>query len=86
MSLLDAFKSHKQPLELVFPGKGPFDTHSQRMDSFVEETFASALGRLAVAGILWDVGDHAGIENAFAVVCGIKTPIEVTVNSCSRPS
>src|SRR2546428_12632444 len=81
MPLLDAFKSQKQPLELVFPGKGPFDTHPQRMDGFVEEAFASALGRLSVAGILWDVGDHAGIENAFAVVCGIKATIEVKVGA-----
>src|SRR2546428_5730707 len=58
MPLLDAFKSQKQPLELVFPGKGPFDTHPQRMDGFVEEAFASALGRLSVAGILGDVGDQ----------------------------
>jgi hypothetical protein len=31
MPRLDAFKSQKQPLALVFPGKGPFDTHPQRM-------------------------------------------------------
>ncbi len=34
--LLDAFKSEQQPLELIFPGKGPFDTHPQRMDRFIE--------------------------------------------------
>jgi len=28
MSLLDAFKSEQQPLELVFPRKGPLDTHA----------------------------------------------------------
>ena len=43
MPLLDAFKSQKQPLELVFPGKGPFDTHPQRMDGGVEEAFAQFL-------------------------------------------
>src|SRR5438132_13221836 len=81
MPLLDAFKAQQPPLELVFPGKGPFDTHPQGMDGFVEEAFASALDRLSVAGILWDVGDHAGIENALAVVCGIKAAIEVKVGA-----
>ena len=79
--LLDAFKSEQQSFELIFPREGPFDTHPQRMNGFVEEAFASALGRLAVAGILWDVGDHAGIENALAVVCGIKAAIEVKVGA-----
>jgi hypothetical protein len=45
MPLLDAFKSQKQPLEPVFPGKGPFDTHPQHMNGFVEEALASALRR-----------------------------------------
>ena len=58
MPLLDAFKSQQHALELIFPGKGPFDTHPQRMDGFVEEAFASALGRLSVARILFDVGDQ----------------------------
>ena len=58
MPLLDAFKSQKEPLALVFPGKGPFDTHPQRMDGFVEEAFASALRGLAVARMLFDVGDQ----------------------------
>ena len=49
MSVLEAFKAEQQPLELVFPGKGPFDPHPQRMDGGVEEAFASAFGRLAVA-------------------------------------
>src|SRR2546427_507632 len=64
VSLLDAFKSEQQPLELVFPRKGPFDTHSQGMDGFIEEPLASALGGFAIAGILCDVGDHPRIENA----------------------
>src|SRR6266852_8505059 len=48
--LLDAFKSEQESLELVFPRKGPFDTHPQRMDGFVEQPLAPALGRLAVEG------------------------------------
>ena len=49
------------------------------MEGGVEEPLAAALGRLAVAGILGDVWDHAGIENALPIVRGIKAPIEVEV-------
>jgi hypothetical protein len=64
VSLLDAFKAEQQPLELICPGRGSFDPHPQRMDGAVEEAFASTLGRLAVARILCDVGNQAGIEDA----------------------
>jgi hypothetical protein len=60
--LLEAFKAEQQALKLIFPGKGPFDPHPQCMDGGGEEAFAAALGALAVAGILWDVGNQAGIE------------------------
>src|SRR5215467_10762213 len=60
--LLDTFKSEQQPLELIFPRKGPLDTHPQGMDDGVEEALAPTLGALAVTGILFDVGDQAGIE------------------------
>jgi hypothetical protein len=77
VSLLDAFKAEQQPLELVFLGKGPFDPHPQRMDGWVEEAFASTLGRLAVARIFLDVGDEARIENVLAIAGGIKATIKV---------
>jgi len=79
--LLDAFKSEQQSLELIFPGKGPFDPHPQSMDGFVEEAFASALDSLPVARILFDIGDQARIENAFPIVCGIKATIEVEIRA-----
>jgi hypothetical protein len=47
------------------------------MDGFVEQPLAPALGALAVARILLNVGDHAGIENALAMVSGVKAAIEV---------
>jgi hypothetical protein len=47
----------------------------------VKETFAAALGALAVAGILRDVGDHAGIANALPIVGGIKAAIEVEISA-----
>jgi hypothetical protein len=78
--LLDTFKAEQQPLERILPGKGPLDTHSQRMDGFVEEAFASALGVLVVPGILFDVGDHARIENALAIRSGVKAAIEIDIS------
>src|SRR6266851_3314700 len=75
--LLDAFKSEQESLELVFPRKGPFDPHPQRMDGFVEQPLAPALGRLAVAGMLLDVGDHARMENTLPIVRRIKATIKV---------
>jgi hypothetical protein len=47
------------------------------MDRVVEEAFASTFRGLAVAGILFDIGDQAGIENALAIVRGIKATIKV---------
>ena len=58
MPPLDTFKSDQQSFELIFPGKGPFDTHAQRMHRGIEEPLASALGALAVARILGDVGNQ----------------------------
>src|SRR2546425_371796 len=52
------------------------------MDGFVEEAFASTLGSLSVARILFDVGDQAGIEHALPIVRGIKAAIKVEVPSC----
>jgi hypothetical protein len=49
------------------------------MDGSVEQPFASALGALAIAGILGDVGEQACIEYTFAVVGGIKAAIEVDI-------
>ena len=57
------FKAEQQPLELIFPRKGPLDTHPQGMDGGVEEPLAPALG----AGVLFDVGDHTRIKNARAM-------------------
>ncbi len=81
MLLLNAFKAEQQSLELIFPGKGALHAHPQRMDGFVEEAFASAFRGLAVAGILFDIGDQAGIENALAIVRGIKAPIKVELGT-----
>ena len=51
------------------------------MDHCIEEAFASALGVLAITRIFFDVGGHAGVENAFAIVRGIKATIEVEIGA-----
>jgi hypothetical protein len=51
------------------------------MDGSVEQSLAPALGRRAVARILFDVGDHPGIENALSILCGIKAPIGIKVGA-----
>ena len=51
------------------------------MDYCIEEAFASALGVLAITRILFDVRDHTGVENAFAIVRGIKAAIEVEIGA-----
>ena len=38
------------------------------MEGRVEQPLAPALGALAVARILWDVGDQARIEDALPIV------------------
>jgi hypothetical protein len=81
VSLLHVFKTKPPPLELVLPRKGPIDASPQSMDGGIEEPFAPSLGALAVAGILCDVGDHARIENARAIVRGIKASVEIQIGS-----
>ena len=50
------------------------------MDGFIEEEFASALRGLTVAGILFDIGDEARIENALAIVRSIKAAIKIELS------
>ena len=75
MPQLDTFKTEQESLEFILPGKGVLDAHPQRMNGGVEQAFASALRGLAVAGILFDVGNHAGIENGVPAVLVQKTTI-----------
>ena len=79
--LLDTFKTEQQPLKFVLPGKRPLDTQPQGVDGGVEEAFAPALRRLAVARILFDIRNEPRVENALPIVCGIKAPIEVEIRS-----
>jgi xanthosine utilization system XapX-like protein len=51
------------------------------MDGGVKEPLPPALGVLAVAGILGDVGEQAGIENALAIVRGVKATSAVEIRT-----
>ena len=51
------------------------------MDRGIEQPLPSALGVLAVAGILGDVRDHTSIEDELPIVSGIKTAIEVEIGA-----
>src|SRR5215468_8694938 len=79
--LLDTFKAEQKPLELIFPRKGPLDTHPQGMDDGVEEALAPTLGALAVVGVLFDVGDHPCIKNARAIRSGVKATVEIDISA-----
>ena len=81
MPLLNAFKAEQQPLEFVFPRKGPLNSQASRLDGGVEQPLAPALGRLAVARILCDVGNQPRVEDRLAIRLGIKTTIEVEVST-----
>jgi hypothetical protein len=51
------------------------------MDGGVEEAFAAALGALAIARILFDVGDQAGVENALPIGDGVKAAIKIEIGA-----
>jgi hypothetical protein len=82
VSLLRVFKTKEEPLEFIFPRKCPIDTSPQCMDSGIKEPLAPSLGSLAVARILCDVGDQAGIENTLSDVLGIKARVKIQIGSC----
>jgi hypothetical protein len=81
MSLLNALKTKEEPFEFILPRKGSVDASPQRMEGCIEEPFAPSLGAFAVAGILFDVRDHSSIENALAIVRGIKASVEIQIGS-----
>jgi len=51
------------------------------MDRGVKKPLAPALGVLAVAGILGDIGDQARSENALPVVHRIKAAIQIELGT-----
>lgn len=77
VSWLDTLKPEEEPLECIFPRKGPIDTGPQGMTSGIEEPFPPTRWALAVAEMLCDVRDHAGVEHALAIVGGINARVEI---------
>ena len=55
------------------------------MDRFVEQPLAPTLGGLAIPRVLFDVGDHARIEDQLPIVRGIKATIEVQIDLLYPP-
>src|SRR5262245_25402896 len=74
---LDTCKAEPQAFARIFPRKGPLDPHPPGMEGGVAEPRAPALGALAVAGILWNIGEQARLEDARPIVCRIKTAIQI---------
>jgi hypothetical protein len=54
------------------------------MDGGIEQTLSSSLRVLSIAWILCDVGDHARIEHARAMVRGIKTCVKIEIRTCQH--
>jgi hypothetical protein len=77
MSVLNVFETQEESLELILPRECPIHTSSHGMDRFIEQTLSYPLHVLLMARILLDVGDHACIEHALAMVRGIKASIEI---------
>jgi hypothetical protein len=77
MYLLHVFRTSQPPLAFVFPSKGPITTNSQYVDGLIEHLLSLVFRVLSIARDLFHVLGHASIENALAVVRGIKSRIEI---------
>ena len=51
------------------------------MDGGVEQPLPSGLGVLAIAWVLFDVGDHPRIENALTIRSGVKATVEIDISA-----
>jgi hypothetical protein len=66
--LTEAIKTKQQSPELVFPSKHAFNRTKPFLKyRQLKERLAASLGLPSTARIRVDVGDHAPIENGFAV-------------------
>jgi hypothetical protein len=82
VSWLQVFKTQEEPLEFVFPRKGPIDTGSQGMDGGIEQPLSSLFRVLSIARILLNVWDQSSIENALPIVLGIESRVKIQIGSC----
>src|SRR5262245_46273576 len=76
--LLNTFKSEQQPLEFIFPRKGPLDTHPQGMDGGVEEPLAPGLGRLRLRGFSLMLGIIPALTMHLRCALESKPPSRLT--------
>ena len=68
MHLAEALETIQQMAELVFPRKYAFNCAKSLVEnSLLEEGLAASLGPFSGTCIWVDVGNHAAIENGFAV-------------------
>jgi hypothetical protein len=70
--LLHTFQSEQQPLAYVLPGQSPLDPQASRVESGVAPPCAPPLGALVGTRMLWDGGEHAGMEDALPIARGVK--------------
>src|ERR1700733_2792755 len=77
MQPADALKAHLQSAELVLPGKHPLDSPEALFeDGRLEDRLAASLRLLAAPRIGVDVGNHAAIEDRFAVGSAVVDTIK----------
>src|SRR5208283_1942572 len=77
MQLTYAFKPNQQATELVLPTKHALDRIEPLFENGgVEKLLAASLGGFSPSWIGVDVGDHAAIENCFAVLPAIIDAIQ----------
>jgi hypothetical protein len=80
--LLNVLKPKEEPLACILPRQGPIDMSPQHMDGGIESPLAPSFR--ALAGILCDMGDPAGMENTLAMVRGIKTCVKIELRPCQH--
>ena len=51
------------------------------MNRLVEQPLATTLGTLAVAWVLFDIGNQAGVEDRFAIRRRVKPAVEVEIRA-----
>jgi len=70
-------KADEHGTKLIDPGETAFIGKAPLVDLRVEPAFAPALGRLAIAFVLGDVGDHPVIEADLAGLAGIEGAVGI---------
>ena len=73
----DELVANQHTTKLVLPGEHAFDGAKALLeDGHTERTFGAALGGLSVARVLIDVGNHAPVEDRFAVDLAVVDAVQ----------